>query len=102
MAGETLLQLDIDGDGTADETLTIANGEFDLAQANVESRRFDLIIGTPIEGTSGNDVLDGTPGDDIINGLDGDDIITTFEGNDTVDAGDGADTIILSGGISGH
>ena len=100
--GQTLLQLDEDGDGVADQTLTIANGEFDLAVTNSESFRFDLVIvEPPIEGTSGDDVLTGTVNNDVINGFGGDDIITTLTGNDTVDAGGGADTIILSQDGSG-
>ena len=94
-SGQTLLQLDSNGDGSADETLTITNGEFDLVVVDDRGFTFNLVIGSPpIEGTSGNDVLDGTPGDDIINGFAGDDIITTLAGNDTVNAGAGDDLII--------
>lgn len=102
VGGETLLQLDIDGDGTADETLTISNGEFDLQVVNNTGFSFSISMAPPpIDGTSGDDVLVGTPGDDIINGFEGNDTITTFEGTDTVDAGTGDDIVIVSLGVQG-
>jgi len=97
VGGQTLLQLDINGDGVADELLTISNGEFDLEVTNDNGTGYDLIIGNDnniINGTSGDDnPLNGTSGNDEINGLAGNDIIFGLGGNDTIYGGDGADTI---------
>lgn len=92
--GQTLIHLDISGDSTADQTLTLSNGEFDLLQTNVQSFGFELIIDSSVSGTSGNDTLNGTVNDDIIFGLAGNDTITTLTGNDTIDAGADDDIII--------
>ena len=92
--GQTLIHLDINGDSTSDQTLTLSNGEFDLLQTNVQSFGFELIIDSSVSGTSGNDTLNGTVNDDIIFGLAGNDTITTLTGNDTIDAGADDDIII--------
>ena len=94
--GTTLLQLDEDGNGTADQTLTIVNGEFDLAATEVGSTLELSITASTISGTDDDDTLTGTVDNDVINGLAGDDTITTLAGDDTVDAGNGNDTIIIS------
>ena len=54
--GQTFLELDIDGDGLADETLTITNGEFALEQTSITTfGDFAITIVPPsIDGTSGN------------------------------------------------
>ena len=109
-SGQTLLELDIDGDGVADETLTITNGEFELEESSQTifgGGLFSLsIVVPPINGTSGADTLLGTSGDDTINGYGGDDVITTFAGDDTIAAGTGNDTIIIDanglGSINGQ
>lgn len=102
VGGQTLLHLDLDGDGVTDETSVISNGEFDLTVASNISNRLTLKIAPPsIDGTPGDDMLVGTTGDDVINGFGGNDTITTFTGNDTVNAGDGDDTIIMSDSSSG-
>ena len=93
--GETLIHIDITGDGTADETLTISNGEFDLAASSSTSQSLNLVMVNLITGTVGNDALTGTASNDTINGLEGNDAITTLAGNDTVDAGDGDDIVII-------
>ena len=101
-SGQTYIEYDRDGDGNADETITLSNGEFSLIGNASNGNNFNItIMPTPINGTSGDDVLNGTPGDDIINGLAGNDIITTFAGNDTVDAGDGDDIIIFDENSTG-
>ena len=93
--GQTLVYLDTNGDGTANETLTLSNGEHDLLAINPTGNSFELVIDPTVTGTPGNDVINGTPGDDVINSLAGNDIITTFTGNDTIDLGAGDDTVII-------
>jgi len=92
--GQTLIHLDSNGDSTADQTLTLSNGEVDLLMTNVTSFSFDLIVDTSVTGTPGNDTLNGTVNDDIIFGLGGNDTITTLIGNDIIDAGADDDIII--------
>ena len=91
--GETLLQIDEDGDGVADGTLTISNGEFDLMIAGQASGEFSLAINPVITGTENDDILIGTSGDDAIFGLGGNDIIIGGAGSDTIDGGAGNDDI---------
>ena len=64
VSGTTELQLDTDGDGIADDTLVLSNGEFDIL--DTETGFFDLVLAVsppPINGTSGNDILNGTVND---------------------------------------
>lgn len=95
-AGQTLLEFDANGDGAADETATISNGEFDLVQTDVFSSQFSLIIDPDITGTPGDDTLIGSDRAQIIDGLAGNDVIDARGGVDTVNGGEGSDTI--SGG----
>lgn len=46
----------------------------------------------PVEGTSGNDVMNGTSGNDALYGLGGNDTLNGLDGNDFLIGGDGADT----------
>lgn len=48
----------------------------------------------PIDGTSGDDLLNGTSGDDTINGLGGNDTLYGLSGNDLIDGGGGNDYLI--------
>ena len=91
--GQTLVQMDVDGDGVADETLTLSGGEFDLAATN-QNGALAIVIDITVYGTTGNDVMDGTPDDDTLNGLEGNDTINGRAGDDTIFGGDGDDTII--------
>jgi len=86
---------------SANETLTISNGEIDLVAVNNDGFSFQIVFDPTINGTPGNDTLTGTPGDDVLNGLAGEDTITTFTGMDTVDAGDDDDLIIIDPLTSG-
>ena len=91
--GQTLLQMDIDGDGVADETLTLSNGEHDLLATTSPTGEITIVIDNTIDGTSGHDTLNGTTGDDVLNGFDGDDVLNGNDGNDTINGGDGNDFI---------
>jgi|GEM_PF-375242 len=111
--GQTFVEYDGDGDGSADGTLTIANGELTLEQfttfAGDNNLRIgaappNVITGTPqrdtLTGTEGvdeifglgeNDELQGLGGDDLLDGGDGRDRLDGGEGNDTMRGGDGSD-----------
>jgi len=103
--GQTLLQYDGDGDGVADGTLTLINGEFDLKQIDLlfgehgialdlgaPSAAADIVVGTP-----GNDVLNGLGGDDTLRGMSGDDVLIGGLGADMLFGGDGTDTASYAG-----
>ncbi|MGB6230565.1 MAG: hypothetical protein WBF53_10610, partial [Litorimonas sp.] len=90
-SGTTLLQIDRNGDGIADDALTIANGEFDL----VFNSGF-IHIRSVINGSTGNDTIIGTINGDIINALDGDDLILDSGSTDFVDGGNGFDTFRIT------
>ena len=55
--------VDSDGDGVADQTLTIANGAFALGETAPGSNILHIVVAS---GTSGADTLTGTLGDDSI------------------------------------
>ena len=84
-----------------DGTWTIV-GEGTDTLTNVEFARFtdgDVTLapggGGGINGTPNNDSpLNGTSGDDVINGLGGNDVIYGLAGNDTINGDDGADRLI--------
>ena len=56
------------------------------------------ILGGPIRGTEGDDLLNGTTKDDTILGLGGNDILNGLQGNDSLDGGPGADKLTGSEG----
>ncbi len=108
--GETLIEVDVDGDGAADQSIQITNGEFVLRTTfnngptleidgafGAATTGDDKIIGTSgfdsISGGDGNDFLRGMGGGDIINGGDGDDTISEDAGNDFIDGGSGTDQL---------
>ncbi|MCY7338810.1 MAG: hypothetical protein LH465_02470 [Sphingomonas bacterium] len=94
----TLVQADTNGDGVADETLSIANGAFVLAETFAGSNILRL-AGLVITGTDANNTLAGTLGDDIINALGGRDTIFASQGHDIIDGGTNLSdriTIIMS------
>jgi Ca2+-binding RTX toxin-like protein len=101
-SGTTVIEIDADGDSTADHRIIIDNGEFDLLSGTGFGH--DLYADTNnlpvLYGNSGNDTLTGTSGDDIIRGYEGDDTLSGQSGNDTYfyDYGDGYDTITDSAG----
>lgn len=99
--GQTHVQFDSDGDGRADGSLTIANGEFQLELLTEDREGFDydpglqalvLAGGQSIGGTSGNDHLTGTAGADTLDG---------GTGNDTLTGGLGADTFRFNADFGG-
>ena len=92
--GQTLLLLDNDGDGIADETLTISNGEFDLVDRSTFSFVLALGITPPVTGAAGDDVLFGTVNNETISGLSGADTLFGDAGNDIL-LGDAARPLML-------
>ncbi len=87
----TLLQVDSNGDGVADATLTISNGAFDLRETTTGAAILQIAPATG--GTTGNDTLAGSAGADQINALGGDDFIKGSAGADTIDGGTGTDNL---------
>ena len=98
VGGQTLVQADTNGDGIADETLTIANGAFGLVETAAGSNI--LMRATLFNDTNGEGFRQGTPGNDVINMLEGNDYIAATRGIDVIDGGSGTDQInvIMSNG----
>ncbi|WP_375404513.1 calcium-binding protein [uncultured Sphingomonas sp.] len=99
----TFLQIDGDGDGAADATLTLAGGASALIGSfgPGPNGAFGLTVRRDVPatlrtGTAGDDTLTGGAGDDQIVGLGGNDVIEGGDGRDTLSGGTGADT--LAGG----
>jgi hypothetical protein len=85
--GQTFVETDTDGDGVADQTLTIANGQFALGETAPGSNQLH-IVGQFVTGTSGGDLnLRGTLGNDLIYGFDQPDRIYASQGTDFIDGG---------------
>jgi|GEM_PF-940063 len=95
--GQTIIQVDIDGDGISDSEVIIANGEFDLRLTSGAGTRLE-IDGAFGSTTAGDDKIFGTSGDDVIDGGDGNDFLRGMDGNDTINGGAGDDTISDSNG----
>ena len=112
--GQTLVQVDTDGDGKVDSEVIIQSGEFDLRLTGDEGATLevdaafgsttagdDILVGTngndTLVGGDGNDNLRDLAGDDIIDSGAGDDFISVGAGNDSVDGGDGFDQISYFG-----
>jgi Ca2+-binding RTX toxin-like protein len=108
--GETLIEVDVDGDGTADQSIIIRNGEFDLRTTinngptliAVDPYNRTIDGNETVYGSQGADTIVGGDGSDFLNGMEGNDSITAGAGddgiqentgNDTVDGGDGIDAI---------
>lgn len=93
--GKTLVQGDADGDGTADATLTIANGAFAIGETVTGSMILRIIpAANQVTGTPGNDAITNvTQGDDIVDAGAGDDVIYASSGSDTIDGGSGYDQV---------
>ena len=84
--GQTFLRVDTNGDGVADESLTISNGQFALGETSPGSNLLKII---GLSGTSGVDSMTGTLGDDRLYGQAGNDIFDGSQGNDYIDGGAG-------------
>ncbi len=107
--GQTQIQFDEDGDGTADRFVTITAGEFILVETAADSAVLqisaaasatagaDSLVGSngddTIDGLAGNDTIQGLFGDDSLIGGADDDLIQAGSGNDTLNGGTGADTL---------
>ena len=97
----TLLLVDTNGDGSADETLTLQNYSGALQMNGFfYIQGYETIIGDEFDntlyGTSAGDIIEGLDGDDTLFGLGGDDTLNGGAGFDTLNGGDGDD--ILDGG----
>jgi serralysin len=85
ISGQTIIELDSDGNGLADLQL-------ELAGDNVLS--ISDFVGLVAVATNGNDNLTGTSGADTIRGLGGNDVLRGLAGDDTLDGGFGDDVLI--------
>ncbi|MEO6226061.1 MAG: hypothetical protein ABIO80_09475 [Sphingomicrobium sp.] len=92
--GHTIVQADTNGDGLADQTLTITNGTFVLVETAPGSNQLKL-GGLVINGTSTANILTGTLGDDAIYALGGNDTINATQGADLIDGGAGTDRLAI-------
>jgi Ca2+-binding RTX toxin-like protein len=95
IGGQTFVQVDSNGDSVADQTLTISNGQFALAETAAGSNILH-IVGT--SGSSGPDSLTGTLGNDALYGQQGGDIVFGSQGTDFVDGGPGNDRLSFNVG----
>ena len=99
-ATDTVVSADINGDGTADATLTIVGQQLLLEVGFSDASGFELIArgDQAINGTSDDDVLVGDEGFDTINGFDGNDFLDGLDGNDEVFGGAGNDQLFGGNG----
>lgn len=94
----TKIQIDVNGDGNADKTITIGNARAVLVESSPSHLTMTAVEGTDdtLIGTNGNDSLSGLAGDDSLAGLGGNDTLDGGADNDTLDGGTGNDS--LAGG----
>jgi Ca2+-binding RTX toxin-like protein len=87
----TVGNLDLDGDGAADDTrITHSGGVIEVLNVNLQ--------GQTLDGGATNDTLTGGIADDLIRGNDGNDFLNGGSGgNDTLEGGQGSDFLI--GGV---
>lgn len=90
---DTTLEIDDDGDRSADYSLLLTGSNLRLEETANGSKIFQLIEDKVINGTSVADVKAGGNGNDTLNGLGGNDQLSGGPGNDTLDGGDGNDTL---------
>jgi serralysin len=88
-SGQTVVELDSNGDGLADLQILLS-GELQLSYSD--------FIDVRATATQGSDLLTGTAGNDTIRGLGGDDILFGLAGSDTLDGGSGDDILVGGGG----
>ena len=101
--GETLIEFDTTGSGTADGLITLSSGEYELSQLlGPGAPNLQMISGgttanagnNRLHGQDGvNDILNGLDGDDTVNGFGGDDNLSGGNGNDILNGADGLDTL---------
>ncbi|WP_145675644.1 nidogen-like domain-containing protein, partial [Azospirillum brasilense] len=91
----TLLQIDLNGDGQTDRSIEIT-GEHILQIDPNAPGVLVRALGQRFDGTAGDDTLAGDAGDDTLLGGAGNDLLSGGAGRDRLDGGDGDDT--LTGG----
>jgi Ca2+-binding RTX toxin-like protein/pimeloyl-ACP methyl ester carboxylesterase len=103
-SGSAILDIDTDGDGIIDTTVTL-EGSFDFSDFVVSVVGGNTVIttvgsanGFSQDGTDGNDSIDGSAGADSMSGIAGDDSLNGLGGDDTLRGGVGADTLTGGGG----
>lgn len=96
--GQTIVETDVDGDGLADFTTVITNGEFTLRANDALGGELEIDAAYGGPPTALGDTIGGTNGADAISGVAGDDLLSGADGADTIDGGDGFDTIDGSAG----
>ncbi|WP_302466833.1 calcium-binding protein [Teichococcus coralli] len=92
VAGGTLLQIDGDGDGVAEQTVLLRNAGA-VRESATGSLLLQLAAGIDRSGTAGNDSLAGGAGDDRLSGLGGNDTLSGGGGSDVLDGGAGNDVL---------
>lgn len=98
VGGTTEIQIDVNGDGAVDRTITIANGQFSLDEAAAGSAVLKMLSAPAtagndsLAGSTGADTIDGLAGNDTIHSNDGDDVLIGGAGADSLNGGNGADT----------
>jgi Ca2+-binding RTX toxin-like protein len=92
----TYVQIDADGDASADYKITVT-GRFNFAQTAAGSGILIAAANKTLSGTANADVLVGGMGNDALWGLDGNDTLNGGTGHDKLFGGNGADT--LTGGL---
>jgi len=104
-AYSTTLEIDTDGDESADHVLAVTGTNRVIEETAAGSRIFRMAEDQTINGTTGNDSRNGGNGNDTLNGRAGNDTLSGGYGNDTLNGEDGNDVLIgglgfdpLSGG----
>ena len=89
----TLLQIDLNGDGQTDRSIEIS-GEHILQIDPNAPGVLVRALGERFDGTAGDDALTGNAGDDTLAGGAGNDLLSGGTGRDRIDGGDGDDTLV--------
>jgi Ca2+-binding RTX toxin-like protein len=95
-SASTYIQIDADGDATADYTVTVS-GLFNFTQTAAGSGILIAAANQTLTGTANADTLNGSAGNDTLWGWDGNDKLYGGEGNDELYGGNGDD--LLDGGL---
>ncbi|NWG93198.1 MAG: hypothetical protein HXY21_11950 [Parvularculaceae bacterium] len=97
--GQTIVEIDENGDAVGDHFIYIRNGEFDLSQFGLDSARLRIIAGSAtagadnIVGTNAAEAIDALDGGDTVQGLGGNDTLAGAAGNDMLNGGGGRDSL---------
>jgi len=97
--GSAILDIDTDGDGQTDTTVTFEgefsfeNFEVTVVDGSTQITTRGSNVGITQDGTSTDDNISGSPGADRISGLDGNDTLAGGSGNDILLGGTGADRL---------